>query len=186
MKEKISLTAGSTKQYLEKQAAKNILINKEKKPFHLKLKINNKIIDKEIGCCYFVYSIPEEKIAIKNFGNKIKCIKIPAWEGNISEDILEEKAKYLAEKKIKALIIDVRGNSGGNSNIAKSFVSHFFNNKTLFSITKKRISKNNFELEENQAFVIPKKPFLDIPVIVLIDALCFSSNLVQTNILLQG
>jgi len=182
LQEKISATAGSTKQYIERQAVKNIFISRDDNPFDLKLKIDNQIIDKKINCRSFVYKPPKERVFLKFFENHIGYIKIPAWSENVSENILENKIKYLARKKIKALIVDVRGNSGGNSNIARSFASHFFNEKTLFSITKKRVSKDNFKLEETQAFVFPQKPFLDISIIVLADALC----LVQTNTLSQG
>lgn len=176
LKEKISATSGSTKQYLTRQALKNIFVSRKNEVFNLKLKNDNQKFEKILFCQPFVFKASEEKTYLKIFKGNLGYIKIPSWGENISEGILENKVKLLAGKKVKVLIVDVRGNSGGNSNIAKFFASHFFNKKVVFSTIKKRVSKSNFNLEKIQSFVMPREPFLGIPIILLIDAMCFSSN----------
>jgi len=177
LQERIDVTAGSTKQYITLQALKNIFIRKEAIEINLKLKNKNQIIKKTLSCQSYVFKKLDQSIKIQIFENDLGYIKILTWEnGDISEEDLENKINELIDKNIKALIIDVRGNSGGNSNIAKSFASHFFSKKVLFSVTETRVSKDNFDLEKTESYVEPVKPFLDIPVILLVDALCLSSN----------
>ena len=92
------------------------------------------------------------------------------------QSLIDKKIDYFIKDKIKALIIDVRGNGGGNSNIAKHLVSHLFNKKVLFSIAKYRTSSKSFKLRTSFNYIEPIKPYLNVPIILLVDVACFSSN----------
>ncbi len=174
---KMDMITGSTKQFIISQALKKIFVRKEGTDIKLKLKNDDQIIEKILSCQPYVFTKIKQSVEIENLENDLGYIKISTWEnGNITKKDLESKLNELINKKIKSLIIDVRGNGGGNSGFAKSFASHFFNKKVLFNTKETRISKDNFDLEKTESYVEPTKPFLDIPVILLVDALCLSSN----------
>jgi len=177
LREKIDLTSGSTKQFITKQALKNIFVREKTTDIKLVLKSNGRIIKKTLSCRTYIFKEPKQAIDTHVLGNNSDYIKIPTWiDEHISEKKLIDKLRETMIKDAQLLIIDVRGNSGGNSNIARSFASHFFNKKVLFNTAEQRASKDNFKLMKKKNFVDPTKPYYDIPIIILIDSLCFSSN----------
>ncbi|MFH1308668.1 MAG: S41 family peptidase [Patescibacteria group bacterium] len=118
---------------------------------------------------YFEYSID----------NNILYLKIPSWTTINSNNGLKfaKDLIKLCEKEIKrykGIIIDVRNNQGGNSRIAHDFASIFFNEDITFGYLAKRygnkIKKRPYVLEKN------KKIYIDVPIVILINNLCFSSN----------
>lgn len=115
-------------------------------------------------------------IKAKIINKKIGYLKIAVWSGDDTKNQIDKKIKYFIKNKIKSLIIDLRGNSGGDSRIAKHFAGYFFNKKVLFGIIKERVSQNNFKLKKRLSYVEPKDIYLDLPIILLIDEACFSSN----------
>lgn len=124
-----------------------------------------------------VVSKPLKKLVeARLLSKQLGYIKILGWNGEDTQSLIDKKIDYFIKNKIKALIIDVRGNDGGNSNIAKHLASHLFNKKVLFSITKYRTSSRSFKLRKSFNYVEPIKPYLGIPIILLVDLACFSSN----------
>lgn len=116
-------------------------------------------------------------IKAKIINKKIGYLKILAWSGgDDTKNLIDKKINYFIKNKVKKIIIDLRGNSGGDSRIAKNFAGHFFKKNVLFSIVKKRISKNNFKLKKQFSYVEPTEPYLGLPIILLINEACFSSN----------
>jgi carboxyl-terminal processing protease len=113
----------------------------------------------------------------KIFKNHIAYLRINSWTNpNFLKRKLYEFIKNLIKLRSKILIIDVRGNGGGDSRIAKHFAGYFFNRKVLFSQTKTRISGSKSKFNTKYSYVLPHQPHLSIPIILLIDGACLSSN----------
>jgi C-terminal processing protease CtpA/Prc len=169
--------SSSTKQYLIYRALMFLLADRDGKPVRIKVKN----FDGETRVIHLrrekiIYKLFKKIVETKLLSKQLGYIKISAWNGEETQSLLDKKIDYFIKNKIKALIIDVRGNDGGNSNIAKHLASHLFNKKVLFSITKFRISKRDFRLKRSLNNVESTKPYLNVPIILLIDAACFSSN----------
>jgi len=169
--------SGPTKQYAIQKGLNFLLADKGRKPLQIKLKMNNKNIWRKLERQKIIYQPYKKNIETKIFSNNIGYWKIRSWENKqISDEDIETTLRYFSNNKIRALIIDLRGNLGGNSNIAKTLASHFFNKQVLFSITKRRKAKSNFILRTSYSYVRPQKPYLELPIVLLIDTLGFSSN----------
>lgn len=118
---------------------------------------------------------PPKRLELK-IEEGILFIKVPGWTkrvDNLAEDLIsfckENKDKY------KAIIIDVRGNTGGSSFIAHKFAGIFFNKDVTFGRFIKRIKGEG--LKENDAVMSPTSEFYtDKPLAILINNECFSSN----------
>lgn len=169
--------SSSTRQYSIYRALMFLLADQDGKPVHIKVK--------NFDGKTRVIHLKREKIVYKPFKKLVETklllkqsgyIKILAWSGEETQSLLDKKIDYFIKNKIKALIIDVRGNGGGNANIAHHFSSHLFNKKVLFAVTKRRSSKTNFRLSSNYQYVEPIKSYLNVPIILLVDTACFSSN----------
>jgi len=177
LKFNIKRMSSSTRQYSIYRALLFLLADQDGKPVHIKVrKLNGKMgtirLRREKSVSEPLKKLVETRLLSKQLG----YIKILAWGGEEAQSLLDKKIDYFIKNKINALIIDVRGNGGGNSNIAKHLASHLFNKKVLFSITKYRISKRNFRLKRSFNNVEPIKPHLNVPIILLVDEACFSSN----------
>lgn len=174
----ISRISGSTKQYSNYRALMFLLTSHEEVPIVLKIKkMNGEIKSICLAREVIVYKpfkkIVETEIIDKNIG----YLKIKAWSGgDDTKKILDKKINYFIKNKIRSLIIDLRGNEGGNSSIAKHLAGHFFDKKVVFSIIKERISKSDFKLKKRLAYVESSQPYVDLPIILLIDESCLSSN----------
>jgi len=169
--------SSSTRQYSIHRALMFLLVDQDGKPVHIKVrKLNGKMGTIRLRREKIVSKSLKKLIETKLLSKQLGYIKISAWSGEETQSLLDRKIDYFTKNKIKALIIDVRGNDGGNSNIAKHLASHLFNKKVLFSITKYRISKRDFRLKRSLNNVEPTKPYLSVSIILLVDAVCFSSN----------
>jgi len=177
LKKNVERISSSTKQYSIRQALNFLLSAWTNRSVNIKLRIGKKIKYLKIKRGK-IKSKPIEKIVEhKILKNNIGYIKIRSWANeNLLLQKLENILSLFIKRNIKFLILDVRGNGGGDSRIAQKFSSHFFNKKVLFSITKKRVLKSDIKLRKYLSFVKPKKPYLKIPIAILIDSACFSSN----------
>lgn len=173
----IGRISSSTYQYSVYRALLFLLGDQKDNPVFLKIKKP----DNSLAGITFkrerVFSQPPKNIVkAKIIKRKIGHLVIASWTGNNTQDLIDKKISNFVKNKIKALIIDVRGNGGGDSRIAEYLAGHFFKEKVLFSIVQKRISRKNFKFKKQIAYVEPVKPYLDLPIILLIDEACFSSN----------
>ena len=168
----IEMISGSTNQYLASQGLKFILTNKKKSIAKTKIKINNKIVIKNLKRQLIKFK--QKHFCAKRITSDIVYFKIPAWR-NIGT-ILEQKTAFFIKNGAKILILDLRGNMGGSSAESDIFSSHFFKNKTLFGTEKQRISNKNLKLKKRYYFIKPKKPYWNIPIILIVNSECFSSN----------
>lgn len=110
------------------------------------------------------------------FRNRILYIKIPSWLiwlGKINRKL----NKFCRENinKYDAIIIDVRENQGGASEIAHDFANIFFKRQVIYGKFIKR--KRGGKLITLTGKLNPnKKIFIDKPIAILISRKCFSSN----------
>lgn len=173
----IGRISSSTQQYSVYRALLFLLSDQEGNPAFLKIKkADNSLAEITLKREKIFSPPPKNIVKAKIIKNKIGCLAVASWTGDDTKDLIDRKINYFIKNKIKALIIDIRGNGGGDSRIAEHLAGHFFKNKVLFSIVQKRISRNNFKLKKWLAYVEPAKPYLDLPIILLVDEVCFSSN----------
>lgn len=111
--------------------------------------------------------------------DQILYIKIPRWYAkNDKEDKkrADQLIKLCFKKRnfYKGLIIDVRGNTGGWSCGAHKFSSIFFKRIVNYG---KVLKKRDNRLKVTFMKLVPHKDiYIDVPIIILIDRICFSSN----------
>jgi C-terminal processing protease CtpA/Prc len=111
--------------------------------------------------------------------NNIGYLKILSWSNHVKVDdknvaeLVEEELNKLTESE--SIIIDVRENGGGNSNLAESLARHFIDKKIQFC-TVLRKKSDSTELVEEAFNIEPGETYLDKKVVILTDAKCLSSN----------
>lgn len=79
-------------------------------------------------------------------------------------------------KRLHGLIFDVRGNRGGSAKVAQRFAQHFFRHPVGFGSFLTRVSTRSLRLKRRKLVLHPVEPFINIPIAVLVDSWCFSSN----------
>jgi carboxyl-terminal processing protease len=121
--------------------------------------------------------IKKSNIVIKIINHKIGYLKIPNWSPQeIISQLIDQKLSWFKRKSIKALIIDVRGNYGGDSRLARGLAGHFFEQQVSFGAVKQRLKNSTLHLENIKLLVEPQLPYYSWSIILLVDAGCFSSN----------
>jgi C-terminal processing protease CtpA/Prc len=122
----------------------------------------------------------KDKFGLKpelNITNRIAYIKIPSWLPQFKKEIWEIKATCFAQKEgYEGIILDLRGNGGGNSGISNTFGSTFFDHDINYGKHICRIK--NQGLKEEEAFMpSDAENFIDKPMVILINKRCSSSCL---------
>jgi C-terminal processing protease CtpA/Prc len=124
----------------------------------------------------FMRKVKPQRIPSFKIEDRILTIKIPSWL--IWLGAIDKKLKSFCKNNIKkydAIIIDVRENNGGSSNLAYSFASIFFKKSVIFGKTIR--SGKNKKSKISLAKLEPdKKIFIDKPIIILISGKSFSST----------
>ena len=173
----IKRISASTKQYALYRAFLFLLTDQEGEPINLKVKRSNGKIDKVfLPRRKIITAHLKEFIESKMIKKHLAYLKIKAWDGNNTQDLLDKRISYFIRNKARFLIIDLRGNGGGDARIARHFAGHFFNKRVLFGSMKQRISKRNLKLKRFFSYVEPVKPYSDSRLILLVDVSCLSSN----------
>lgn len=108
--------------------------------------------------------------------DEILYMRIPAWTKRL-ENLADNLISFCwkSREKYKAIIIDVRENTGGSSFIAHKFAGIFFKEDVHFGTFVKRIKGDG--LQEKEAVMPPNgEIYIDKPLVILISKKCFSSN----------
>ncbi|TSD01826.1 MAG: peptidase, S41 family protein [Parcubacteria group bacterium Athens0714_26] len=172
LKEARGMISGSTDQYLKNQGLKFILADKKQNMAEVKIKLDDKIYTKNIKRELVNYK--EKHFYTKKITNNIVYFKVPVWR-NIGQ-VLEQKLAFFFKNGVRVLIIDLRGNMGGNSAESDIFTSHLFRKKVLFGTAEIRSSNKNLKLKKHYYFINPSEPYWNIPIILIVDSECFSSS----------
>jgi C-terminal processing protease CtpA/Prc len=109
----------------------------------------------------------------KTYGN-ILYLQIKSWPADPRfEKQLNDSCRNLAPE-IRGIIVDVRDNQGGNSFVAHKFAAIFFKKLPSFGT----FTKNEKGVLKKFDFILPEDPgfHLDMPLVLLINHKCFSSN----------
>jgi C-terminal processing protease CtpA/Prc len=107
---------------------------------------------------------------------RILIITIPTWRSDL-DGIQEKLIKACVKNKNKydSILIDVRDNTGGDSRIAHSFASIFFQNPISYGVFVTR--RKNGKLQKKEAVLKSHQNiYIDVPLTILISGKCFSSN----------
>ena len=169
--------SSSTKRYAIQKALGFLLFHHEETPIRVMVKKSNgKINEILLPMRQIKHKSQKNTVMGKIMRKNIGYIKITSWmdAGNLSEKI-DKCVNNITKRSIIALIIDVRGNGGGDSRIACRFASRFFNKKVLFGTARQRMAKKNLFKTRN-IYVMPRGPRIVAPVIILTDEACLSSN----------
>lgn len=119
---------------------------------------------------------PPKSISGKILPGKVGLLKISTWTDEKVTAEIKSLLKYFSVQDIQGLIIDVRGNGGGNSNYADKLSGHFFKEGYSDGSFQIRKNKTSYQLESGSMNRTPRKPYYSWPVVILIDRNCFSSN----------
>jgi len=174
--ERKKTATGSTKQLLDR-GAEYILSSQKSDPVKLKLKIGGKISYRIINRYPVSNNSSEKIVEFKMFNGTIGYLRAASFidEPEIRM-ALENKIKYFAKVKPRLLIIDIRGNLGGSSHVSNILASRFFNKKVLFGFESRRINKDSIKLKKSPIYLNPREPYLNMPIIILVDAGTFSAS----------
>ena len=114
---------------------------------------------------------PEFKIE-----NEIAYLTIPNWNDKVKGEIEEiKKACLINRDNYRAVIIDVRGNRGGNSKWAHDLGMIFFREEVPYG--KLAYREEGGELKEKEIKMrADAENYIEKPIAILIDHKCFSSN----------
>lgn len=82
------------------------------------------------------------------------------------------------EKNASGLVLDVRGNSGGDGDLVPKFLGHFFQTRTFFrDAAFFNADTGAFEVDPKARLdIVPADPYFSKPVVVLIDTDTFSAG----------
>lgn len=113
------------------------------------------------------------------FDRNIAYIKIESWTHK--KKFKARIDNYFASlhcKNIKGLIIDLRANQGGDSRVADLLLRHLIKTKTRIATVYSRDigGKKEFSLKKEQIELLPQKPYLSIPIVLLVNSQCMSTT----------
>ncbi len=109
--------------------------------------------------------------------SEIAYVWIPSWNNEISDEEIEDFFAYAKDKK--AMIVDIRQNTGGSPALATKFASYFLKEKTNtgFERFKTGPNANDFKDSPNVLHPAKSKNLYHNKVAVLIDRYVYSAAL---------
>lgn len=131
---------------------------------------------------------PHADVAAKELGVKsalkpefkiedgIAILRIPNWNDKVKEEIEEiKKACLINRDNYRAVIVDIRGNRGGNSRWAHDLGMIFFNEEVPYGKLVYRDEDGGLKEKETRMRADAEN-YIGKPIAILIDNKCFSSN----------
>jgi C-terminal processing protease CtpA/Prc len=110
--------------------------------------------------------------------NNIGYLQIDSWSGDINIDgknIAEIVAEHVTKlENTQGLIIDLRNNTGGNSEMASQLAGRFIDTSQIY--THVYVRENGAKPTEEDFILEPKKPKIIKPVVLLTSPKCLSST----------
>ena len=113
-----------------------------------------------------------------NFGYLRVFYEGPSWNAPFPARVFKKAISSFDERNVSGMILDVRGNTGGDRELLTKFLGHFFAEPVLFSDTA-------FYDAESQTFAVdpaarltiePAEPLFTKPVIVLVTSGTFNAG----------
>lgn len=161
--------------YAEYLAVRSLLLSRSRKPLRLTIRAQEKnmIVKLRMEPSHR-QNLPA--LTLTHLGESIWYLKIITWEnGRIVSKDIERMIQKLHDEHPRALLIDVRGNPGGNSRAAYQLASHFLAKPTCFGIV--RIRHNGSRLLQRRLIIVrPRRPVLSFPVVVIANTGSFSTT----------
>ena len=173
-----SRVTGPTRHFRISQSLKFILSSYIKQPAHIL--INTKIGNKLITVTRHRAGKNQKNIkpiTIYKYKNDVIYIRIISWRKEvINNNQIEEAINKVARLRGRAIIIDLRGNGGGSQPRAACFAGHFFSTTVPVGISERRLSENSLKTKKSFYYFTRRHPFLNLPVIILINSQCMSAS----------
>lgn len=172
--------SASTKQYGEYRALLFMLASQKEGKIRLVVETSNNQDNCELTQSKIVTKVEKTNDLFElRIIDKIGYLKITTWLNTHKDQLMKfinESIDKIKDKELEGLIIDIRNNHGGNSNIATYLASKLFNKKVLFGTTKTRTSKTELTFKENELYVEPTEPYINLPLVLLVNEACLSSS----------
>lgn len=169
--------AASTTWYRRHQAAKFLLLSTEQVAGECLVVMGKKSLTIKYNRLLMTGSEPFLKPTLKLISNSKAVIHIPRWNADTeTKHLLKQIISQLVKKKPKQIVIDLRGNSGGNGNVAIEFAAHFLIKPVSFGITKRRVPGKLMAWRIHRHIVEPVTPYISASLKLLIDTGCLSST----------
>ncbi len=116
-------------------------------------------------------------INVRRLSKGIVYLQIVSWASRtMSHAAIDASLRRLFRLRPRGLIIDLRGNGGGNSSYARMLAQHLLVKPANFGSVLTRPSLGSTRLLRSKIVVRPKKPTLTCPIILLANVGCFSST----------
>jgi len=167
--------AGGSDKFIAHQAAKFLLLDPRPLPISLILSKAGKHISLTLPRRHHKPT-PPPPWTTKLLASHIGYIHAPQWN-DIANDMIkiERVLKRWSKLSLRGIIIDVRGNGGGNSNLAFRLAGHF-NKKPIIAGTVKYYKTRPTRIYSRPLYIQPQKPYISCPIILLTNLDCLSSN----------
>lgn len=116
-------------------------------------------------------------INVRRLAKGIVYLQIVSWANRtMSHAAMNALLRRLFRLRPRGLIIDLRGNGGGNSSFARMLAGHLLVKPAYFGNVLSRSSRVSTRLLRSKIVVRPKKPTLTCPIILLTNVGSFSST----------
>ena len=146
--------------------------NEENQTFNLKI---NYVNTKEIAPSLAKEEFVDSEMLDEDTG----YLKIDSWSNRVNidgkniSDLVEDNLRLLTSAK--SLIIDVRNNGGGDSQLAEKLAGHFITQPVAYGTAFIREPGHNTLISEN-FYLQPQGDYLDKKLVILTGPKCLSSN----------
>ena len=172
VKEKMKMIGGGTKDWKAISAINQLMYSPEPKKTELSVEgkegrriipldyVERKKIKQELK--------QEDYVSDELLENNVVYLKVNTWSSKVEvngkgiSELVEKVIKRLENSK--ALIIDVRQNTGGDSRIASRLAGRFFDQSKKYA---EAIIRQGDECEKTEFKIDPQGRYLDMPVVIL-------------------
>lgn len=178
IQELVRVTPGGTDEYKKEMALIRVMESAEAKSINLSLEDSDELQEMELE--FNELKEPDlDKIISSQIVDNIGILKINSWNNQVKhenksiDELVEDELIKL--ESADSMIIDVRGNGGGDSSIAMKLAGRFIGDEKGYSTCQERLlGQDEYRGHINK--VEPVKPYIDKPVVVLTSPKCLSSN----------
>lgn len=157
-----------SKNHRRNQAAKFILLSRSKQPIQLQYRRNSKKTVIKKNRFHVISQVIDTTPRVFFPRKDIMVLVVPSWvqTENVIKG-LEHSVEVLRKKKINRLIIDLRGNGGGNANVAAWFAGHFLQKRTIFGKVQERIPAQSLKYRKRTLYVNPQHSYIGSELVIL-------------------
>jgi hypothetical protein len=171
--------SGSTPRYRRQQALKFVLLDHINHPALVLVRVGTKVRSITIPRVSTSRVRPiDQWCVLSTPKNGVGYLKINSWPTAVTDTltVLDRIVRVIDRRKFSKLIIDVRGNGGGDANTAAYLLGHLFKQEVPAGLVATRISSSSLRCRTKKLFIAVRYPYLSLPITVLTNAGCISAT----------